>query len=77
MKDFNKLAVKHGVCGEYKIACKKESDGAGNGWRVDIERALDAAEKGEDIDSAMRFWCDRASMPVIHTYTGLRYRDYL
>ena len=75
MKDYNTLAVKHGVFGAYKNACKKETSGAGNGWRIDIEKAIDSAEKGNDIDSAMSFWCGRAAMPASHLEAGLRYRD--
>lgn len=74
MDDYNKLAVKHGVYDEYKNACKKETSGRGNGWRIDIEKAIDSAEKGQEIDSAMRFWCDAAPMPASHIESGLRYR---
>lgn len=74
MKDYNELARKHGVFGEYKNACKKESGGAGNGWRRDIEKAIDSAEKGGNIEKEMRFWCGRPAMPASHIEAGLRYR---
>jgi len=76
MTDYNKLAVKHGVYGEYKNACKKESSGAGNGWRHNIEKAIDSAEKNGDIEGAMSFWCKTTAL-VSHTeWAGLRYRDF-
>jgi len=56
VKDYNKLARKHGVFGEYKLMCKKEREGQGNGWRLNVERAIDAAEKRMDINKAMKFW---------------------
>jgi hypothetical protein len=59
MKDYNKLAVKHGVYSEYNNACWKETSGVGNWWRISIEKAIDSAESGGDITEAMKVWgCD-------------------
>ena len=75
MIDYNKLAVKYGVFGEYKNACKKESSGAGNGWRINLEKAIDEAEKGHDIDAMISLFCGKKSISISHIESGLRYRD--
>lgn len=74
MKVYDKLSVKYGIHDEYKLACEKEIKGDGNGWRIDIEKAIDMAEKGGDIASTLRYLSGRSILPVSHTESGLRYR---